>query len=164
MPLSYVEKLNIKAYERMRARARFVPRCPELLAIEGDYGDFRISCRHRDILRCSDTPHFISCFRPAGAYNHQPLEYCKVDYIAILFKANRAGHFKCRAFVMYVPPSNYSHYEYDGDSVRFVKRTKPAELVIQKFYGDGLNEDNVLSTLKSKTGYEVRSTGGDFHV
>lgn len=164
MPLSYLEKLNIKAYQRYRARARFVPRCPELLAIEGDYGDFRISCRHRDILRCSDTPHFISCYRPAGIHYRQPLEYCKVNYIAILFKANRAGHFQCRAFVMYVPPSNHSRYVYEGDSVKFVTEVKPAELVIQKFYGDGLNEDNVLSILKSKTGYEVRSTGGDFHV
>lgn len=67
----------------------------------------------------------------------------------------------CRAFVMYNPPFYYSYY--DMNKGEYVTKIKPAELVIQKFYGDGLNETNVLSKLKDKTGYEVRSSGGDFH-
>lgn len=145
--LNYLERIKLESYKKVRARTRFVPRCPELLAIEGDYGDFKLSCRHRDILRCSDTPHFISCFAPTGFHNTQPLRYCEHDNVAILFKTNRAGQYQCRAFVMFVP----------------AMRRLPAELVVQKFYGNGLNETNVLYTLKSKTGYEVRSSGGDFH-
>lgn len=47
----------------------FVERVPELRKLEGWHTvpdtnlRIKISCRFKDILRCSDTPHFNSCFR-----------------------------------------------------------------------------------------------------
>lgn len=155
------EETRTKMYQRQRAKTRFIPRCPELLAIEGDYGDFKLSCRHRDILRASDTNHFVSCFRPAGLHNLTLLKYCsEVDNVAVIFKCDKSGKFKSRAFVMFSPA--YVSYQVVPNNGTY--RIVPAELVIQKVYGNGLNNESIEYILKSKTGYEVRSTGGDHYL
>lgn len=79
----------------------FVARIPELLALEGNYGAFELSCRHRDILRCSVTRHFTSCYRPGSLLSSTPIEACSNPNVAILFDRDRSGQFLWRAFVVF---------------------------------------------------------------
>jgi len=84
----------------------FVHRLPELLALEGNYDGIVLSCRHRDILRCSVTRHFKSCFSPNGLYSLQPILYCSRPEICIIFKRDRSGAFEGRVFGFYVKKTN----------------------------------------------------------
>lgn len=126
----------------------FVPRYPELLALEGKYGDVVISCRHRDILRCSITKHFRSCFNPNGAYSEQPRIYCYHPEVCIIGIKNRAGDWQSRAFAFYDKTNK--------------------TLNVARIYGDGLNYNLIVNIIKGLSGslaYEikVRETYGDIY-
>lgn len=77
----------------------FKERSLELRKLENDYGDFILSCRHRDILRCSKTKHFRSCYAPTGVYKELPFALCCDKNIGIIGKKDRSGDFIWRAFV-----------------------------------------------------------------
>lgn len=57
---------------------------------------FRISCRHKDILRMSDTTHFNSCYASKGGNNHQPLRFLADPDLAIVYTVDKAGNFVSR--------------------------------------------------------------------
>lgn len=59
----------------------------------------QISCRYRDILRCSDTKHFSSCFSMHGCNNHAPVKYLENPGIAIVYSRDKHGQFEGRAFL-----------------------------------------------------------------
>lgn len=115
-----------------------MPRIPELLALEGQYGDITLSCRHRDILRCSVTRHFVSCFRPDGCYHHIPRLYCMSHpEVCIIFKRDRSGAFIGRCFGFWD----------DG------------KLKLGKIYGNGIDCEHIKMHLP----IEVVPTYGDVY-
>ena len=75
------------------------PRIPELLALEGWYGPFKLSCRFNDILRASNSKHFISCFRKGGTHEKQREKRCVNPHWAVIYVPDRSGNFIGRAFV-----------------------------------------------------------------
>lgn len=107
----------------------FIPRVSELLALEGQYGDITLSCRHRDILRCSQTKHFTSCFRPDGINAHEPYHYCYHPEVCIIYKRDRAGAFVARCFGFYDRQSKV--------------------LKLCRMYGNGMSHTEVSKKLKS---------------
>lgn len=90
------------SYFTEKRNFNFVARHSILLKLEGDYSDFVFSCRHRDILRCSVTRHFRSCYSPDGMYKNVPKEACTQPNVALLFKRDGSGQFLWRAFVKLV--------------------------------------------------------------
>lgn len=163
IPSDSYSRARFKVYTDARAMAKFIPRRPELIALEGDYDHFIFSCRHKDILRCSDTNHFLSCYNPIGFHNVMPVKYCsEVDNVAIIYQPDRSGKFKSRAFVFY--EGGYTRFVFDYSKQTYAKPEKvPPTLVILKIYGTGLCDKEIVDRL-SLTGHEVRVTGGDFHV
>lgn len=99
-------------------RYNFKPRSILLQCLEDNYGDFILSCRHRDILRCSVTKHFTSCYNPNGIYRHQPYALCCIPNVAIIGKKDRSGAFIWRAFVQLIEYGNKT------------------ELIVFKIYGN----------------------------
>ena len=93
---------------------RFQPRVPILRAIEGwheiDGIRVKVSCRFRDILRCSEfnnkTRHFTSCFRKEGVHNAQPLRRCQDPTWAIVYLPDKHGNFMGRCFIRWIEKSN----------------------------------------------------------
>ena len=62
-----------------------------------------LSCRYRDILRCSMTDHFMTCYSPTGMNSHKPVQLCANPDVAICgFKA-RNGDYIARTFVQWTP-------------------------------------------------------------
>jgi hypothetical protein len=122
-------------------RYKFKPRLPFLLNLEGDYGDFILSCRHKDILRCSVTKHFRSCYAPDGAFKELPFNMCCMANIAIIGKKDKAGDFIWRAFISYTGWEPiitiykfYGNYEYGiQDIVRKTLLNKSNELKMVNF-------------------------------
>ena len=126
----------------------FTPRCKELLALEGVYeGGITLSCRHRDILRCSNTKHFGSCFKPRPPIKRwdglgpdcysinsiQPILYNYNPNICIIFKRDRSGQFEGRVFGRFVIQVE--------DITSKVNESKVArhELLLSRIYGNGLS-------------------------
>lgn len=64
---------------------------------------FKLSCRHNDILRAGDSPHYKSCFRVNGVNASQPAHYATSDPdIAIVYVPDKAGNFLFRSYVRLV--------------------------------------------------------------
>jgi hypothetical protein len=62
-------------------------------------GEFYISIRYNDILRCSVTTHFQSCFSPNGCNSHRPVEKIFNPDTAICFVKDKSGKFSSRIFL-----------------------------------------------------------------
>ncbi len=61
---------------------------------------YTLSTRYTDILRCSLTKHFQSCYHPTGCNSHIPYGICMYfPQIGIVYTRNKAGHFSNRFFV-----------------------------------------------------------------
>lgn len=133
-----------------------VPRRPELLALEGwyEYEDrnnrpvrFKLTCRFRDLLRCSiwrgHRSHFTSCFAPGGAYSSVPWWICSQRNLAMVYLPDKHGNFQSRAWVQYE----------DTEEI--------PELTIYKIYGNGL-EHNKLA--KVFTALSLRCTTGEWDI
>lgn len=58
-----------------------------------------ISVRYHDILRCSITRDFKSCFNPSGCNSHVPNQMLEDDSVAIMFVRDKAGKFSSRCFL-----------------------------------------------------------------
>ncbi len=110
---------------------KFIPRRPELLKIEGKYGDISLSCRHKAILRSGVTRHFTSCFRPGGCNEEQPNLYCYHPNVAIVYKEDKSGQFLGRAFVRF----------------QVMREDGRAALIASYVYGNNLTQDEISSRL-----------------
>jgi hypothetical protein len=103
-------------------RLVFKERIPALRRLEKDYVSFSLSCRHKDMLRCSTTRHFRSCYSKDGINAHIPYSLCTKPSYAIIGKKDRSGDYIWRAFVRY--SKNYEYYGY------------PDVLIVYKIYGN----------------------------
>lgn len=63
---------------------KLVPRLPELRAIEGWYGDIKISCQYNDFLRLFSKTGYISPMTSA--------RICGDNRVAVVMQLDRAGH------------------------------------------------------------------------
>lgn len=135
----------------------FIPRVPELLALEGWYGEgrdrFKLSCRFSDILRCSTfngkSVHFVSCFRNEplpgrglpllGERRRQPTLRCYDPTWGIIYRPDKHGNFVGRVFVRW---GLSMHTATDLSSV-----VVPGTLVIGKVYGS-LSVSNIIEIFK----------------
>lgn len=124
-------------------------RIPELRAIEGWYDTgrykFKVSCRFNDILRCSVTRHFTTCFRPDGLYKEQPSRRCEDPTWVIIYVPDSSGAFMGRAF---------AQYEYTGPT--------DGVLRIDKIYGNRLTFEDIKMYIKSRT--SCRFSGTDTYL
>ena len=111
-------------------RIKFLPRHPSLLKLEGDYGDFILSCRHKDILRCSNSRHFRSCYSPDGINKHIPYLLCGRSNVAIIGKKDKSGQFLWRALVEYW---GFKDYNWEGE--RYTLEDKEY-LTVYHIYGN----------------------------
>lgn len=118
----------------------FVPRLPELLALEGSYDGIILSCRHKDILRCSDTSHFTSCFKPSGTSELQPVLYCYRPEVCIIGIKDNSGAWKGRVFGFYIKGENRINLaRIYGNGLciyDIVKKVKVGSLIFSETYGD----------------------------
>lgn len=131
---------------------KFKVRIPELRAIEGwyDTGEykFKVSCRFRDILRCSDTKHFISCFRQWGIHNAQPSLRCADPTWVIIFVLDGQGQFMGRAFAQYENSQSASN--------------GAGTLRVDKIYGNRLTYKDIEKMLKISI--SCRNGGTDTYI
>lgn len=140
--------MNKKIQALGHANVIFAPRVPELRRLEGwhDIGNgmqIKISCRYRDILRCSDfngkTKHFTSCFRResqdlwdnGGAHSVQPLLRCIDPTWAIAYLPDKHGNFQARAFVRLLKNS------LKGDD------NATGTLEIGRVFGNGVSQNEI---------------------
>jgi hypothetical protein len=124
----------------------FITRKSELLAIEGHYDDIILSCRHKDILNCSKTKHFNSCFAKNRMNEFVPMMYCYNNRIAIMGKKDRSGQFIGRCFIRLE--------EYNFCDGRLI-------LLASKIYGNGLDFNKISRSLHSVA--VIRATEKDFY-
>lgn len=127
----------------------FVERRPELLALEGWYDvetyKFKLSCRFKDILRCSEfngkTRHFLSCFRKEGMYREQPWCRCLDPNWAIIYTPDKHGNFLGRTFAWW-------------EQIR----EGEGRLVLEKIYGNRLNFKDVMIKINIECRVSQRDT------
>jgi hypothetical protein len=135
---------------------KFVPRLPELRALEGWYESsevrFKLSCQFKDLLRSSETKHFKSCFRKGSWHSLQPMLRCKNPKFGVIYVPDRSGDFKARAFVHLELEGVYGHPSEELNFFGLYKERKWLEraLVVDKVYGNGLSFEIIRKTL-SKT-------------
>jgi len=147
-------------YQKSKSpKFKFRPRVKELLVLEGKYDNpsfpdypIRISCRFNDILRCSDTEHFTSCFRAGGMEKKQPFLRCVSRDWAIAFVTDKHGNFMGRIWIRYVSGTKSSFYN------------EPESIYLYRVYGNKLREEDVRSILTksliSQLGRQVLINGG----
>ncbi len=129
----------------------FQPRVPELRALEGWYQAplyrFKVSCAFNDILRCSRTSHFNSCFRDKGEYSgrehgwgvreaagvhyQQPLRRCYDPNWAIIYLPDKRGDFLGRCFLRL----NYRH-----------------DFELGRIYGNNLTYTDIITAIPALRG------------
>jgi len=107
---------------------KFIPRDPELLKIEGKYGNIELSCRHKTILKCSTSKHFKSCF--TTNFKRFPIKYCADSRIAVIGIRDKSGQFMSRAFIV----------------LAGIHRDK-IDVEINRIYGNGLDKDMIRKEL-----------------
>lgn len=74
---------------------------------------FKLSCRHRDILRCSDGQHFDSCYRMEGLKPHLPMEICQyLPQVGIIFITDVHGNIRARTWIIHCTPKICTRYSY----------------------------------------------------
>jgi hypothetical protein len=121
----------------------FKRRVPQLLALEGWYDvdgkyQFKLSCRFRDILRCSEfngkITHFTSCFRKGDCWSNQPALRCLDPNWAVIYTPDKHGNFMGRAFVRWEESKNGQE---QGTS------RSGGRLVVDKVYGNRLKIEDI---------------------
>lgn len=129
-------------------RITFKPRVEALLELEADYDDFVFSCRHKDILRCSISRHFRSCYAPDGINKHIPFHFCNRREFAIIGKKDKSGDFLWRALVRYiswdvVPTLEiykfYGNFPSSSNSFYWEEEQKIKAVIKQKLQSSKLN-------------------------
>lgn len=63
---------------------------------------FKLSCRHNDFLRLSDTPHFKSCLKDNNFYGRQRLHFLSDPDMALLYIPDASGKFVWRCLIRLV--------------------------------------------------------------
>lgn len=131
----------------VRLGTKFVPRIPELLALEGWYSflswpdyekrKFKLSCRWKDFLRASDSKHFRSCFSSDGCYKQQPVARLRVPTWCVIYLPDKAGNILARAYAEYGVLERY-----------WPKASKENVLWISKIYGNHLEFKDVGGALQ----------------
>lgn len=110
----------------------------------GDCPPFKLSCRFKDILRCSKFNgkfvHFLSCFASGQTREEQPLLRCKRGNWAIIYTPDKYGDFMGRCFV---------HLEKLPFFEAIWHRTR-YELVIDKIYGNRLSAYDIVECLEER--------------
>lgn len=61
--------------------------------------EITISCRYKDILKCSISRNYSSCFKFNGMYCNVPLQYLQNPGVAIAFVRDKSGKFSSRIFL-----------------------------------------------------------------
>lgn len=139
--------------------ANLKPRTPFLLSLEGWYpqkcGDpFKLSCRYRDLLRCTvfngHSEHFHSCFAPNSVHREQPFIRCEDDRWAIIYVPDKHGNFMGRAFI---------HQPYNWETSSYAER-----LIVDKIYGNGLNFEDIKESLFKFRGIECQYSRNDTYL
>lgn len=141
------------ARQKLQAKASlkntFKPRVPELRKLEGVYDNpshpdypIHISCRYNDILRCSDTTHFTSCFRPAGSERLQPWLRCVYPDWAVIFVADKSGKFIGRTWIRYFSNLEWKTV-YGHDDIPSYKSIRVETYQTYKIYGNKLWRSDV---------------------
>lgn len=127
---------------------RFLERVPELRALEGWYTvdglPIKFSCKFNDILRCSRTRHFISCFRKGGRYDTQPALRCLDSTWAIVYTPDNRGDFLGRAFV---------HYDKESGTYS-----------VDKIYGNKLTYQHIEKMFIMRLEKQCRYSGSDTYL
>lgn len=59
--------------------------------------NFKLSCRHNDLMRLAESPHYFSCFENWRGV--QQLKYLADPDIGIIYVPDAAGHYKWRALI-----------------------------------------------------------------
>lgn len=67
-------------------------------------GSFKFSCRHNDLMRLADTPHYISCLRQQ--YRKQQLYFLADPDIAVCYIPDKAGKYLWRVLFRLVIDEN----------------------------------------------------------
>jgi hypothetical protein len=67
--------------------------------------DFKISCRHNDLLRLAETSHYKSCFKNWRGV--QQLRYLADPDIGVVYVPDKAGKFVWRALIRLMQDPNY---------------------------------------------------------
>ena len=81
---------------------------------------FKISCRHKDLLRLAETNHYISCFGPLGESDPtgwqgvQQLRYLADPDISICYIPDKSGKYVWRTLLRLI-------FNPDGDGYAFVR-------------------------------------------
>ncbi len=138
----------------------FIPRVQELRALEGWYQaplyKFKVSCSFNDILRCSRTSHFSSCFKDEGEYtgtqhgwvargvglhHTQPLKRCYDSNWAIIYVPDKRGDFLGRCFLRFVPSgslytTDFSEHRSIGDQFH-----------LGRIYGNALTYKDIITAI-----------------
>lgn len=97
--------------------------------------DFKISCRHNDLIRLGDTPHYRTCMADSKAF--QQVHYLVDPDVAIAYVSDAAGKFVWRALLRLV-------CDVDGSFALFCYRP----------YGNG-NIDAIAEAITKHTGLKV---------
>lgn len=63
---------------------------------------FKISCRHNDLLRLADTPHYNSCLKSWGKQGAQQFYYLSDPDMALVYVPDKSGKFKWRCLLRLV--------------------------------------------------------------
>lgn len=126
-------------------------RIPELRAIEGWYDTgryrFKVSCRFNDIIRCSETNHFTSCFRKGRMHESQPFLRCVDPTWVVIYVPDKHGNFLGRSLAQYVAQP-------------FTGGQEP-HLRVDKIYGNQLTFEDIKIMLKHIT---CRYSGTDTYL
>ena len=163
---SYWNHYAYLAYRKsLSPKMKFRPRVAELRNLEGiydnpSYPDFpiHISCRFNDILRCSDTKHFHSCFNPEGSENKQPFLRCVSPNWALIFVTDKAGKVMGRTWISF--HSIKALYNFYGSS-----RYNKDEYWLYRLYGNKLGESDVYRIVEEKLlSLYVNGQTGDFKL
>jgi len=93
--------------------------------------EFELSVRYKDLLRMSDTQHFVSCFR--GWRGGQKLRFLADNCIALVLIRDSKGDFKSRSIVRLLETED-----------------KKIVLGCNRIYGNGLSMDIISSGLSGK--------------
>lgn len=120
------------------------------LMISGPSINFRVTCRYKDILRCSKMHkkmYFDSCLADGKFNAGAKYGYCRdVVNLGMLYVPDQAGHVKSRAFFLYIPRDEVNEL---FDDMFLTTREMKSEwwssnkdiIIPLRFYGD----DNLSS-------------------
>ncbi len=99
---------------------------------------FKLSCRHNDMIRLDETPHYKTCMNKAYSFGRQQLRYLGDPDIALIYVPDAAGKFVWRALV------------------RLVMLERGYALVHYRIYGNGPTEAIFAKLNESLPLYEAQ--------